>query len=195
MSQALCMFDSSARLVVCNDRYRQIYGISDVAQPGCSLIELLQYRVAAGTFPLDPAEYAASLIGAMAEGRSTQNVIELADGRSIAVVNTPMKGGGWVATHEDITESKRREASFRLLFEHSPVPMWVFDVDDLRFLAVNDAALQHYGYSREQYRQMTARDIRPKEEQERFAADIRAGGAQSGGARSASRAHPSAAFT
>jgi len=180
MSQALCMFDSSARLVVCNDRYRQIYGISDVAQPGCSLIELLQYRVAAGTFPLDPAEYAASLIGAAAQGKSTQNVIELADGRSIAVVNTPMKGGGWVATHEDITESKRREASFRLLFEHSPVPMWVFDVDDLRFLAVNDAALQHYGYSREQYRQMTARDIRPKEEQERFAADIRAGGAQSG---------------
>jgi diguanylate cyclase (GGDEF)-like protein/PAS domain S-box-containing protein len=164
MSQGLCMFDGSARLVVCNERYRQMYGLSEFSRPGCHLIDLLRDRAAVGTFSLEPEQYASSLITDMARAKSSSYVVELADGRSIAVVNSPMAGGGWVATHEDITESKRREASFRLLFEHSPVPMWVYDRETLRFLAMNDAAVEHYGYSREQYRTMTARDIRPATE-------------------------------
>jgi diguanylate cyclase (GGDEF)-like protein/PAS domain S-box-containing protein len=169
MSQGLCMFDATARLVVCNERYRQVYGLSsEVVTPGCSLRDLLGYRKEVGTFSGDAEQYAATLISEMAQGKTTDYVGELADGRSIAVVNWPMAGGGWVATHEDITESKRREASFRLLFENSPVPMWVYDVETLRFLAVNDAAVAHYGYSRDQYRVMTVYDIRPVEDHERF---------------------------
>jgi PAS domain S-box-containing protein len=56
---------------------------------------------------------------------------------------------------------EKREQSSRLLFESSPLPMWVFDVADLHFLAVNDAAVDHYGYSRDEFFSMTIRDIRP----------------------------------
>ena len=56
------------------------------------------------------------------------------------------------------------EARYRLMFESNPHPMWVFDVDSLRFLAVNDAAVQTYGYSRDEFLSMTIRDIRPPED-------------------------------
>ena len=64
------------------------------------------------------------------------------------------------------------EAQFRLLFEHNPNPMWVFDEETLRFLAVNDAALRHYGYTREEFLAMTVPDIRPPEDRERVPAVI-----------------------
>jgi PAS domain S-box-containing protein len=54
---------------------------------------------------------------------------------------------------------KRREASFRLLFDSNPLPMWVYEHGSLRFLAVNDATLKHYGYSRQQFLAMTLHDI------------------------------------
>ncbi|MGO8931175.1 MAG: PAS domain S-box protein [Limisphaerales bacterium] len=56
------------------------------------------------------------------------------------------------------------EEPYRLLFEHNPQPMWVYDLDTLRFLAVNDAAVHHYGYSREEFLAMTIKDIRPAED-------------------------------
>ena len=56
------------------------------------------------------------------------------------------------------------DASYRLLFEKHPTPMWVFDVESLRFLAINEAAMQQYGYSRDEFLGMTIRDIRPAED-------------------------------
>ena len=53
---------------------------------------------------------------------------------------------------------------YRLLFERSPLPMWVCDPETLRFLAVNDAAVRHYGYSRDEFLGMTVKDIRPPED-------------------------------
>jgi diguanylate cyclase (GGDEF)-like protein/PAS domain S-box-containing protein len=64
----------------------------------------------------------------------------------------------------DITDLRDREASFRLLFEGNPVPMWVYDRVSLRFLAVNNAAIEHYGYCREQFLAMSILDIRPPDE-------------------------------
>jgi two-component system cell cycle sensor histidine kinase/response regulator CckA len=71
----------------------------------------------------------------------------------------------------DISDSKRTqealresEAQYRFLFESNPLPMWVFDSRTLRFLAVNEAAIQHYGYSRQEFLGMTIRDIRPPED-------------------------------
>lgn len=54
----------------------------------------------------------------------------------------------------------KREADYRLLFEANPFPMWVFELESLRFLTVNNAAIQHYGYSREEFSAMTIADIR-----------------------------------
>ncbi|TFV48216.1 EAL domain-containing protein [Bradyrhizobium niftali] len=64
----------------------------------------------------------------------------------------------------DVTPLKRREASFRLLFDSNPIPMWVFDLETMAFLKVNDAAVQHYGYARETFLQMKVHEIWPKDE-------------------------------
>jgi len=64
----------------------------------------------------------------------------------------------------DVTPLKRREASFRLLFDNNPMPMWVFDAETMGFLKVNDAAVRNYGYSRETFLGMKLREIWPQEE-------------------------------
>ena len=83
--------------------------------------------------------------------------------------------GGTIHVRVDITDLKNREASFRLLFEHNPLPMYLFARESLRFLAVNDAAIAHYGYSREQFLSMTILDIREQSEQPRFLEALRRG--------------------
>src|ERR1700738_3206636 len=67
-------------------------------------------------------------------------------------------------TVSDVTAFKRREASFRLLFDNNPMPMWVFDVETTGFLSVNHAAVQHYGYSRETFLRMKLHEIWPEDE-------------------------------
>ena len=67
-------------------------------------------------------------------------------------------------TVSDVTTLKRREASFRLLFDNNPMPMWVFDAETMGFLSVNDAAVQHYGYSRATFLRMKLPEIWPRDE-------------------------------
>ena len=109
MSQGLCMFDHNERLVVCNRRYMEMYKLpADIAKPGRTLASLLEYRIATGSFSRDPDQYRRELLASMAQGTTITTEVKSADGRTIFVSNRPMSGGGWVATHEDITE--RREA-------------------------------------------------------------------------------------
>jgi PAS domain S-box-containing protein len=63
---------------------------------------------------------------------------------------------------------RRSERSYRLLFEANPHPMWIYDLETLRFLAVNDLAVRHYGYTRDEFLAMTLRDIRPADDLPRF---------------------------
>ncbi|MGH2806256.1 MAG: PAS domain S-box protein [Actinomycetota bacterium] len=79
--------------------------------------------------------------------------------------------GGIVVNYHDVSERKSAEdalraseARSRRLFEGSPLPMWVYDVDTLAFIAVNDAAVERYGFSRDEFMGMTIKDIRPPEE-------------------------------
>jgi PAS domain-containing protein len=110
MSEGLCMFDSSARLILCNERYIEMYRLSpSVARPGCSLRDLLDERSRAGTFGGDADEYIAEALRRMGAGESVQDVRELPDGRVISIASRPMADGGWVATHQDITERRRQD--------------------------------------------------------------------------------------
>jgi methyl-accepting chemotaxis protein len=110
MSQGLCMFDSNERLLVCNARYRQMYDLSEQhIAPGTSLAELLEYRAGAGNFSVNVAAYRAQLAASLAEGKAASGEVVSDDGRLTSVVNRPMPGGGWVATHEDITDRRAAE--------------------------------------------------------------------------------------
>ena len=177
--QGLQMYDATGRVVLTNQKYLRMYGIApDALGPDATIRDVLHLRKAAGTLVGDPDQYLAKMID---HGRVDTKLVQLPDGRTMSVTNAPVPGGGWVSTHEDITESKRREASFRLLFENNPLPMWVYDGETLRFLAVNDAAVAHYGYSREQFLALTVADIRPPEDRQRVLQHVRdCRGTQSG---------------
>ncbi|MGB6175292.1 MAG: EAL domain-containing protein [Methylocella sp.] len=70
----------------------------------------------------------------------------------------------WIGTYKDVTEAVEAEESFKLLFEGNPVPMWLFDPETLKFLAVNDAAVVHYGYDRGSFLKLTLLDMVPQED-------------------------------
>ncbi len=73
-----------------------------------------------------------------------------------------------------VEETQRAsEDRYRMLFESNPTPMWVYDLETLAFLAVNDIAVEHYGYSRDEFLSMTIRDIRPPETVEKLVASVR----------------------
>jgi diguanylate cyclase (GGDEF)-like protein len=117
MSQGLVMFDSSARLVVCNKRYLEMFGLSsESVKPGCTIREILDERVATGGFSADSVDvYRTELLAAVAQGTTFSKITNLPDGRIISIVNVPMAGGGWVATHEDITERLAAEERIKHL--------------------------------------------------------------------------------
>ena len=111
MSQGLCMFDANERMVICNNRYTEMYKLPpEVAKPGTTLASLLEYRIANGSFSRDIGEYRNELLASMAQGGNKANEVKSADGRTIFVNNRPMADGGWVATHEDVTERRDAEA-------------------------------------------------------------------------------------
>ncbi|HZS62900.1 MAG TPA: EAL domain-containing protein [Xanthobacteraceae bacterium] len=156
MVQGLCMFDADNRLLVWNERYRAMYNIEPHRiWRGCTIRDLLDARIAAGTFPLDPARYDAELRAALKEGKTFPIEIELADGRHVVVVNKPIEGGGWIATHEDVTERKRAQreleqtrAFLDTIIENVPSPIIVKSAQDLRYLLINRAAEQYLGVDR-----------------------------------------------
>jgi PAS domain-containing protein len=136
-------------------------------QGACKLLRLpssdLQWRrLSEGGHLLCSHEVVERLFAIVAQGGCEQFEID-SDERSLRLAATSF--GDIVAlTVSDVTALKRRDASFRLLFDNNPMPMWVFDVETTGFLSVNDAAVQHYGYSRETFLKMKLREIWPQDE-------------------------------
>jgi len=73
-----------------------------------------------------------------------------------------------------IEETRLAAERYRLLFDNNPVPMWAYDTETLRYLAVNDAAIKTYGYSREEFLSMSIRDVRPEDDRDALAQRVRA---------------------
>ena len=169
MAQGLCMFDGQHRLVVWNKNYETMYNLGPTIRRGCSIGDLLVARHAAGTLPQDPKKYEADLRVALDHGDIFRIEVEMADGRIVAVVNRPTSEGGWVATHEDITERKRAEreldntrAFLDMIVENVPSPIIVKDASDLKYLLVNRAAEDYFGIDRAKIIGKNSADILPK---------------------------------
>ncbi|WP_065754731.1 bifunctional diguanylate cyclase/phosphodiesterase [Bradyrhizobium paxllaeri] len=108
MTQGLLLFDSKQHLVICNRRYLEMYGLSaEIVKPGCSFREVIAHRKDTGSFVGDIDHYVEVVLRDVANRNAM--VISTPDGRSIQVVNEPVADGGWLATHEDITERRRAE--------------------------------------------------------------------------------------
>ncbi|SEC10163.1 bifunctional diguanylate cyclase/phosphodiesterase [Bradyrhizobium erythrophlei] len=108
MTQGLLLFDAAQRLVICNKRYIEMYGLSaDVIRPGCSFRDVIVHRHLTGSFQGDVERYVNLVLRDV--GIRNTMVIATPDGRSIQVVNEPLADGGWLATHEDVTERRRAE--------------------------------------------------------------------------------------
>ena len=119
MSQGVLMFDSESRLIFSNQRYIELYGLSaEIVKPGCHLRDLLKHRAELGSFSGDVDEYVARLRDGIAEGKTFNQVVNLPDGRAFSVVNKPIAGGGWLATHEDVTERQRSEDRIAHMARH-----------------------------------------------------------------------------
>jgi hypothetical protein len=88
-----------------------------------TLREILQYRAECGVLDGGAEEVYSEVIAQIAQNKTVSQIAIMADGREIAVTNNPVADGGWVATHEDRTESRRREESFQLLFDNNPGAM------------------------------------------------------------------------
>lgn len=120
MSHGLCMFDAQQKLIVSNQKMESIYGLSNNhLKPGASFADLIGNMVAAGACDKDEAERIAALqTRLILQNRSDTLIQELGDGRTILISHQPMKGGGWVATYEDITERHKAQAQVAYMARH-----------------------------------------------------------------------------
>jgi diguanylate cyclase (GGDEF)-like protein/PAS domain S-box-containing protein len=157
LPEGIVFLDPEGRYILWNQKYAEIYKRSaDLFKPGARLRDTLRIGVARGDYPEAAGreeEWMAERLAKLEnpQGRHEQT---LSDGRCILIEERRTSDGGMIGLRVDITEMKQREASFRLLFDSNPVPMLVYALDDQRIIAVNDAAVAHYGYRREAFLRM-----------------------------------------
>jgi methyl-accepting chemotaxis protein len=119
MTQGVVLFDDSEHVLVCNDRYVEMYDLSaKVVKPGCTLLDLIQNRITTGSLNIDPEKYRAEIMTAVRQGEVMNRIVETPDGRAVLVVNRPIKNGRyWIGTHDDITERIQAERKSAALTE------------------------------------------------------------------------------
>jgi diguanylate cyclase (GGDEF)-like protein len=117
--QGLAMFDAEHRLVLCNQRYTEIYGLTpEQVRPGTTLRQIIDHRIANG---LKSELSTDAIVDGMLRRRDSefgQLISQLGDGRCIAITVRPMADGGTVTTHQDITEQRRSEAKIAHMAHH-----------------------------------------------------------------------------
>jgi diguanylate cyclase (GGDEF)-like protein/PAS domain S-box-containing protein len=162
LPHGLVFLDAEGRYILWNQQYANIYKRSaDLFNSGARLEDTLRIGVERGDYPDAigrEEEWVAERVRRLKNPDGPHEQI-LSDGRCILIEERRTADGGVIGLRVDITEIKQREESFRLLFDGNPVPMFVYALDDQRLLAANDAAVEHYGYRREELLAMTLSDI------------------------------------
>ncbi|WJR81991.1 EAL domain-containing protein [Bradyrhizobium sp. NP1] len=179
MTQGLVLYDASARIVTCNQRYIDMYGLStDVVKPGCHFYDLIQHRKDTGSYDGDVHQFCSNIMRNVAQGKISSTIQTCNGDRSYLIVNKPLAQGGWVATIEDVTERQNLEQErdrnytfLREIIDHIPSQITVKDARDRRYLLVNRVAEAQFGQSRDAIIGRTADDLFPKPLADKVAED------------------------
>ncbi|MBI3196976.1 MAG: PAS domain S-box protein [Rhodospirillales bacterium] len=182
IDQGVVLFDRELKLAAYNRRLARWLQIDDDRDArGQSYEQIVRDLADRGEYA--PEDKETAIASRLRLARSRERFVgerRRGDGRAISVAFNPLPEGGGVMTYSDVTEARDREArlaaseeNFRYLFRNSPLPMWVYNAETLKFLEVNDAAIARYGYSRDEFLAMTLKDIRPPEDVERLLAWMR----------------------
>ena len=162
LPQGVVFLDAEGRYILWNKKYAEIYSrSSDLFERGARLEDTIRIGVERGDYPEAigrEEEWIADRISKLYQP-GERHEQTLADGRVILIDERLTEDGGVIGLRVDITELKQREASFRLLFDSNPVPMIVCALDGERILGINDAAIEHYGYSRSEFERLTIRNL------------------------------------
>ncbi|TFV36246.1 EAL domain-containing protein [Bradyrhizobium frederickii] len=166
--EGLAVFDKHDHLVLWNRQYAEFYAASrDALAAGTPFETILRTGLAGGQYPDAAGREEEWLTERLAHHALPQHSHEqhLAGDRWVRVEERHTSDGGSIGVRIDITDLKRREASFRLLFEENPLPMWVVDAKTRRLIAVNGAMCRHYGYSRQDLLAMSEHQLAYAEQQ------------------------------
>ncbi|HEX8232719.1 MAG TPA: ATP-binding protein [Caulobacteraceae bacterium] len=168
LPEGMAYFDPHGRCVIWNQRYADLAPGGANLKAGFTLPDLLRKGLAEGRYPVARGREDAWLAERLARNAAPSGPVEhrLADGTWLRVEERRTPDGGTAAVCVDVTELKRREASFRLMFENNPAPMWLWDQGSFAFVDVNAAAQRQYGWSREQFLGMSVFDVLAPEEHE-----------------------------
>ena len=151
LPEGIVFLDKEARYILWNQKYADIYKRSaDLFHTGAKLEDTLRVGVARGDYPEAIGREEEWLADRLAKLHATHSRHEqtLSNGRCILIEERQTRDGGIIGLRVDITELKQREASFRLLFEDNPVPMFVYARTGLGILAASEAAVAHYRFDR-----------------------------------------------
>jgi PAS domain S-box-containing protein len=167
ISHGLCQFDADGRLVLCNRRFIEMYGLPEGAiGPGTRWEDILQARIEAGTFAGDAQAHRDDLLDHLKTEHPFRRAKTLPDGRVIHVVSTRIPNSGWVSTHEDLSDlhrakaaHERSQAFLHSIVDNVPVAIVVKDARTLRYVLVNKTAESYLGRSRAQVMGNTSGDI------------------------------------
>ena len=162
LGEGVAVFDADDRFVLWNRRYAQIYSLSQAClRAGGSYRNFLQHGAEMGQYLSGQAGKPDWLAERLRPG--PKPLQEHLPGDRWVRVKDHAWNGGRVRVVTDTTGVRRNESSFKLLFEASPIPLSVVDAKTLQILAVNDAGVRYYGYSREAFLAMRTPDLAPPE--------------------------------
>ncbi|RUP00518.1 MAG: EAL domain-containing protein [Hyphomicrobium sp.] len=166
LPEGIVILDADNRYVAWNERYAQIYHRAlDTIVVGGSLEDAVRVGLERQMYPQafgrEQAWLAERLKNLNTPAAPHEQLLD--NGRCYLIEECRTSEGGLISLRIDITELKQREASIRLLFENNPLPMFVVGRDKYAILAVNNAAVAHYGYTRKDFSLMSLRDIQKGE--------------------------------
>ncbi|MCB5424207.1 EAL domain-containing protein [Altererythrobacter sp. CC-YST694] len=169
LPEGIVFLDAEGRYILWNQEYAKIYTRSaDLLRKGARLADTLRVGVARGDYPEAMGredEWIARRLALIENpGEGTRHEQTLSNGKTILIEERRTADGGTIGLRVDVTDMKRREQGFRLLFDDNPVPLLVYDPASETIRRANDAAAAHFGYSREEFSGLPASRLFAPEE-------------------------------